>query len=211
MKIGIIQAASQRSKNPTLEQWAARAIPKGHEVINFGVFEHSGEPLTYIEAALRVSLLLESGAVDFIITGCSSGQGMMLACNSLPGVVCGYVENPADASLFGQINHGSAVSYPLGLSWGWAGEINFTETIRALFHAPFGQGYPPQEARRKQRDTEQRKRINRLCKKRLPDLLPLLEPDLVHAALYYDRVYSYILEHGTNRKLEEIIRKYRPE
>lgn len=68
MKIGIIQAASQRSKNPALEQCAARAIPEEHEVINFGVFEHSGEPLTYIEAALCVSLLLESGAVGFIIT-----------------------------------------------------------------------------------------------------------------------------------------------
>lgn len=68
MKIGIIQAASQRSKNPALEQCAARAIPEEHEVINLGVFEHSGEPLTCIEAALCVSLLLESGAVGFIIT-----------------------------------------------------------------------------------------------------------------------------------------------
>ena len=68
MKIGIIQAASQKSKNPMLEQYAAQAIPKEHEVINFGVFENSGEPLTYIEAALCVSLLLESGAVGFIIT-----------------------------------------------------------------------------------------------------------------------------------------------
>lgn len=210
MKIGIIQAASQKSKNPMLEQYAAQAIPKEHEVINFGVFENSGEPLTYIEAALCVSLLLESGAVDFIITGCSSGQGMMLACNSLPGVICGYVENPADASLFGQINNGNAISYPLGLNWGWAGEINFTETIRTLFRASFGQGYPPQEAQRKKRDAEQLKRINRLCKKRLTDVLPLLEPDLVHAALYYDSVYQYILEHGTNRELEKMVRKYRP-
>lgn len=45
----------------------------------------------------------------------------------------------------------------------------------------------------------------------MTDLLPLLEPDLVHAALYYDRVYSYILEHGTNPELEKLVRGYRPE
>ena len=209
MKIGIIQASSQKSKNPMLEQCAVQAIPREHEIINFGVFEDSGGPLTYIEAALCVSLLLESRAVDFIITGCSSGQGMMLACNSLPGVICGYIENPADALLFGQINNGNAVSYPLGLNWGWAGEINFTETIRALFSAPFGQGYPPQDAQRKRRDTERLKRINLLCKKRLAGVLPLLDEDLVYTALHYDIVCQYILEHGTDQELEEIICKYR--
>lgn len=209
MKIGIIQATSQKSKNPLLMQCAAQAIPKDHEIINFGVLEDGKENLTYIETALCVSLLLESRAVDFVITGCSSGQGMMLACNSLPGVVCGYVQNPADALLFGQINNGNAISYPLGLNWGWAGEINFTETLRALFSAPFGQGYPPQDAQRKQRDTAQLKRVNRLCKKRLADVLPLLDEELIHAALHHDAVCQYILKYGTDRELEEIIRKYR--
>ena len=48
---------------------------------------------------------------------------MMLACNSLPNVICGYAENPQDAFLFGRINDGNAVSIPLGLNFGWAGEI----------------------------------------------------------------------------------------
>lgn len=34
-----------------------------------------------------------------MVTGCSSGQGMMLACNSLPGVLCGYVGSPSDAKV----------------------------------------------------------------------------------------------------------------
>lgn len=32
--------------------------------------------------------------VDFVVTGCSSGQGMMLACNSMPGILCGYTPTP---------------------------------------------------------------------------------------------------------------------
>jgi len=120
MKIGIIQASSQKSKNTVLYQCVKKAIEgQNHEVINFGLSEHCESRLSYIEIALCISMLLESKAVDFIVTGCSSGQGMMLACNSLPGVVCGYVENVSDAFLFGRINSGNAVSYPLWLNWGW--------------------------------------------------------------------------------------------
>ena len=49
-----------------------------------------------------ISMLLSSKSIDFVVTGCSSGQGMMIACNSLPDVICGYVENPQDAFLFGR-------------------------------------------------------------------------------------------------------------
>lgn len=209
MRIDIIQASSQKSKNMIIEKCAVQVISKEHEIINFGVFEQGTEQLSYVETALCVSMLLESKAVDFVITGCSSGQGMMLACNSLPGVICGYVESPADAFLFGQINNGNAISYPLGLNWGWAGEINFKETIRALFSAPFGAGYPIQEARRKKRDTERLKQINRLCKKRLVDILPLLDGDFVRAVLSYDIVCQYILENGTDEELLGVIRRYR--
>lgn len=52
--------------------------------------------MSYIETALCISLLLESKCADFIVTGCSSGQGMTLACNSLPGVLCGYPKKDAE-------------------------------------------------------------------------------------------------------------------
>lgn len=84
------------------------------EVINFGVFPEEDVIYSYIEIALMISLLLESGAIDFAVTGRSSGQGMMLACNSLPGILCGYVANPTDAFLFGRINDGNAVPFLLG-------------------------------------------------------------------------------------------------
>ena len=70
-----------------MDKCALQAISKEHEIINFGIFEQGTKQLSYVEISLCVSLLLESKAVDFIITGCSSGQGMMFACNSLPGVI----------------------------------------------------------------------------------------------------------------------------
>ena len=78
---------------------------------------------------------------------------MMLACNSLPNVICGYAENPQDAFLFGRINDGNAVSIPLGLNFGWAGGINLQCAIEKLFAGAFGIGYPPEDAERKIQDT----------------------------------------------------------
>ena len=111
MKIAVIQASSQKDKNTLLFRCVQSAVAgKGWEAVNFGVFAEEEDSYSYIETALNISMLLESCAVDFAVTGCSSGQGMMLACNSLPGILCGYVENPSDAYLFGRINDGNAIS-----------------------------------------------------------------------------------------------------
>ena len=155
MRIGIIQASSQRDKNDILYRCVQEAVKRcgrGDQTVNYGVFGNESASFSYIEAAVNISLLLSSGTVDFIVTGCSSGQGMMLACNSLPSVICGYVQNPQDAFLFGRINGGNAVSLPLGLNFGWLGEINLQCTLDKLFDGEFGCGYPPEDAVRKRRD-----------------------------------------------------------
>ena len=89
MKIGVIQASSQASKNKLIAD-TVKKYASGADVINFGCTEDEEYRYNYIEVSVLIGLLLSSGAVDFIVTGCSSGQGMMLACNSLPGVLCGY-------------------------------------------------------------------------------------------------------------------------
>ena len=209
MKIGIIQASSQKGKNSIIEKCVVEAVPKEYEVINFGVFDNDKVNISYIQIAICIGLLLESKAVDFIITGCSSGQGIMLACNSLPGVICGYVENVTDAYLFGRINNGNAISYTLGMNWGWTGEINFRETVKALFCEPLGNGFPPEDAERKKKDSQQLKDMNKLCKKSMLEILPLLDRENLQTALNYRNVYQYILENGNNIELMEKIKKYR--
>ena len=64
-----------------------------------------------------------------MVTGCSSGQGMMLACNNMSGVLCRYVPTPKDAYLFAQINNGNAISLPRGEEYTWNGEKNLEQTI----------------------------------------------------------------------------------
>lgn len=210
MKIGMIQASSQSDKNSILKNSVNMAVRgKEHEVINFGVFGEEKRTYSYVKIALCISLLIESKAVDFVVTGCSSGQGMMLACNSLPGILCGYIENPSDAYLFGRINDGNVVSYPLGLNFGWAGEINLQSTMNALFEEPFGIGYPVEDADRKKEDTKLIKHINSLSKKSLIDVLPELDKEFVRAALSYDCVYSYIMEHGKDINLKRMMESMR--
>lgn len=206
MKIGIIQASSQKEKNSIIEQCVIESVDTTiNEVINFGVFEEEDFQCSYIETAFAISVLLESKAVDFIITGCSSGQGMMLACNSLPGVLCGYVENPADAYLFGRINNGNAISYPLGLNFGWSGEINLKSTIQALFSEPFGNGYPKEDAERKIKDTIKLKELNHLTKKSLIEIIPFIDQNLLLALKRRKNVYHYILEYGRNEELVKLL------
>jgi len=45
------------------------------------------------------SILLNSKAVDFVVTGCGTGQGALMSLNIHPGVTCGYCIDPADAFL----------------------------------------------------------------------------------------------------------------
>ena len=212
MKIGIITGHTQKDKNKILEDCLTKLCKNTiDEIINFGIYEDAQDQLSYIEAALCVSLLLESEAIDFIITGCSSGQGMMLACNSFPSVLCGYVQHASDAYLFGRINHGNAISYPLGFQWGWAAEVNLKHTLQALLEEPMGIGYPKEEAMRKQHDSKQLKQIHSLSKKSLVELIPQLDQTIVHHALTYQPVYQYILQHSSHQDIIALIHQYHEE
>lgn len=195
MKIGVIQASSQAEKKQllfeTVEKYAANA-----EIINFGCTENEQDRFSYVEIAVLAGLLLASGAVDFIVTGCSSGQGMMLACNSFPGVLCGYAPSPMDAYLFVQINNGNAVSLPLGENYTWSGYENFENTIARLFSEPFGQGFPKEEASRKIRDTLLLKSIRRNSQVSAVELLDSLDKPFVEHLMHKEDVIRYILEHG---------------
>ena len=210
MKIGVIQATSQAKKNKLLYHCTANSVEKlGHEVINFGCYEDESCSFSYIEIAVMISMLLSSKSIDFVVTGCSSGQGMMIACNSLPDVICGYVENPQDAFLFGRINDGNSVSVPLGLNFGWAGEINLQCTLEKLFEDEFGIGYPPEDADRKKQDTLLLKEINALTKRNAIDVFKQLDKTLIQKVLKKHNVVEYILEHGRKKEVLEFIRSKR--
>ena len=210
MKIGVIQASSQKEKNNIIFESVTKTVkPLGHEVVNFGVFDDSSQQYSYIEVAICVSLLLSSRSVDFVVTGCSSGQGMMLACNSLPGVLCGYTPTPQDAFLFGRINNGNAISLPLGLNWGWLGEINLRCTLSELFNGPFGEGYPVHDADRKRRDTKLLKQMNETVKKTWVDIIDDIDRELLKKALSNRIVYDYIMLNSDIEEIKNMMRTHR--
>lgn len=210
MKIAILQASSQKDKNQLLVECVQKAVaPKEYEVINFGIFPEEEVTFSYVQTAFCISLLLGSGVVDFIVTGCSSGQGMMLACNSFPDVLCGYIDNPSDAYLFGRINNGNAISYPLGLNFGWAAEINMQSTFDKLFEEPFGIGYPKEDAARKKKDAALLKEINTLSKRSMIEILPELDAEFVQASLRRHSVFDFIMENSLNEELKAMLEKYR--
>ena len=206
MRIGIIQASSQADKNEMIFH-AVRRYAAGSEAVNFGCRAGDREQYSYVEISLLAGMLLAGGAVDFVVTGCSSGQGMMLACNSFPGVLCGYIPTPADAYLFAQINNGNAVSLPLGEEYTWAGRDNLERTIQKLFSEPFGQGYPKTEASRKLRDMVLLKELRAKSQTDVIGFLNSLDRELLKRVMSKRDVMEYILANGADTAVADWIRK----
>lgn len=144
MKIALINENSQASKNELIFSTLSKvANDYDHIVVNYGMYnENDSHTLTYVQVGLLTALLLNTGAADFVVTGCGTGEGAMLACNSFPGVLCGYVKDPADAYMFRQINDGNAISMPFAKGFGWGAELNLEYVFDKLLCTEGGNGYP---------------------------------------------------------------------
>lgn len=153
MKIALINENSQASKNAQIYEVLKNEADKaGHTVFNYGMYSAEDDvQLTYVKNGLLASILLSTKAVDFVVTGCGTGQGAMLACNSFPNVLCGHITDGLDAYLFGQVNDGNCIAIPFAQSFGWGAEVNLQYLFEKLFSEPFGGGYP-----RERREPEQR-------------------------------------------------------
>lgn len=88
------------------------------------MFNEKDDPLTYVQNGILAAILLNSKTADYVVTGCGTGEGAMLACNAFPGVLCGHIEDPLDAYIFAQINDGNAISLPFAKGFGWGGDLN---------------------------------------------------------------------------------------
>lgn len=200
MKIAVIQETTQMSKNKALFKATESAADEADEVINFGVFQ--GDPmLSYVQVSILVGLLLNSQAVDYVVTGCSSGNGMDIACNSLPNVTCGYLPTPSDAFLFCRINHGNCASVPLGLNYGWSGELNLKYTLEKLFDGPMNVGYPQDLADRKQKDALMQQKIKQIAQTNMVDILKKLPTEFLKGVYMKKDVLEYIFKNGQNSQL----------
>jgi ribose 5-phosphate isomerase RpiB len=148
MKIALIIENSQAAKNAIIhDALTTVAEPLGHQLFNYGMYSaEDSASLTYVMNGLLAGILLNSGAADFVVTGCGTGTGSMLACNAMPGVFCGLIIDPTDAFLFSQINDGNAIAMPYAKGFGWAAELNLQDCYRKIFESEGGAGYPKERA-----------------------------------------------------------------
>ncbi len=185
MKIALIMENSQASKNGVvLDKLQSVAEPLGHSVYNVGMSDENDHHLTYIHLGILASLLINSKAVDFIVSGCGTGQGAMMSLNLHPNVVCGYCLDPSDAFLFNQINNGNALALAFAKGFGWGAELNVQYIFEKAFTGETGQGYPLERAEPQQRNAKILGEVKRaVSKSNYLDTLRSMDQELVKAAI----------------------------
>ncbi|MBQ7916462.1 MAG: RpiB/LacA/LacB family sugar-phosphate isomerase [Firmicutes bacterium] len=185
MKIALIMENSQAAKNELVVTALKKVVePMGHEVFNYGMYgAEDPAPLTYVQNGILAAILLNSGAADFVITGCGTGEGAMLACNSFPKVLCGHVQSPLDAYLFSQVNDGNCVALPFAENFGWGGELKLEYIFEKLFCAPGGGGYPKERVIPEQRNKKILDAVKEVTHVDLVTILKNLDQDLAKGAI----------------------------
>ncbi len=185
MKIALINENSQAAKNELICNTLKAVVePMGHEVVNYGMYSaEDANQLTYVQIGILTAVLINSGAADFVITGCGTGEGAMLACNSFPQVLCGHVESPLDAYLFSQVNDGNAIALPFAENFGWGGELNLQYIFEKLFCTPGGGGYPKERVVPEQRNKKILDEVKKVTHRDLVSILKDLDPELAKGAL----------------------------
>ena len=181
MKIALINENSQAAKNSIIEETLKKVVePMGHEVLNFGMYSAEDKnQLTYVQIGLLTAILINSGAVDLVITGCGTGEGAMLACNSFPGVLCGHVVDPTDAYQFTQVNNGNAIAMPFAKGWGWGCELNLQYVFEKLFVEEWGGGYPKERAVPEQRNAKILNEVKKVTHKDIMTILKEIDQDFL--------------------------------
>ena len=189
----MINEFSQSAKNDTIISCLKEVVePMGHSVYNTGMSSEDaplqiGEPgyLTYLNIGVQAALLLNSGAVDFVVTGCGTGQGALMACNMMPGVVCGYCIEPSDAYLFLQINNGNALALPYAKGFGWGADVNLKNIFTIAFGSPKGMGYPNEPGRKESQNRNAAKlvEVKAAIAKPLIEGLKAMDQDVVKKSL----------------------------
>ena len=210
MKIALINENSQAAKNEVICNALKKVVePMGHEVRNYGMYTADDAcQLTYVQVGILAAVLLNSGAADYVITGCGTGEGAMLACNSFPGVICGHVEDPLDAYTFAQINDGNAIAIPFAKGYGWGGDLNLEYIFEKLFCEESGQGYPKERAVPEQRNKKILDGVKKVTYRSLTDILPELDQELVKGALSGEHFQEYFFADCKCDEIAEAVRKF---
>lgn len=208
MKVALIIENSQAAKSEIVhEALTSVAVPMGHEVFHYGMYTADDDAqLTYVMNGLLAGILLNAKAADFVITGCGTGMGSMLACNAMPGVFCGLVIDPTDAFLFSQINDGNCMSMPYAKGFGWAAELNLQDCYRKIFENEGGAGYPKERAEIMRKNRGILKDVKEAACNDMLTVLKTVDQDLLRSAIAGERFAEYFYPNSQDEAISAYLR-----
>ena len=206
MKIALINENSQASKNKIIyDALKPIADKKGFEVYNYGMENAEENNLTYVQAGLLAGILINSKAADFIVTGCGTGEGAMLALNSFPNMLCGHIVDPTDAYLFSQINAGNAISIGYAKGFGWGSELTLEYTFEKLFESEFGGGYPKERVIPEQANKKILDEVKKITHKDMLTILKEIDQEFLKQTINRDQFKKYFFDNAEEGEIKEYI------
>ena len=206
MKIALMNEFSQAAKNASvLNELNTVATQQDHTVFNVGMSDDNDHRLTYIHLGIIAGLLLNSKAVDFVVSGCGTGQGALMSLNAHPGVTCGYCVDPADAFLFAQINNGNALALPFAKGFGWGAEINIRYIFEKAFTGEKGQGYPPERKDSQVANAGILGQVKAAMAKDYLTGLKALDPELVKTAVGGERFQQCFFDNCQDAEIKAFV------
>ena len=180
---------------------------KGYQVINFGMYsDEDKNSLTYVQVGILAAILLNSQVVDYVVTGCGTGEGAMLALNSFPNVICGHIVDSSDAYMFSQINDGNAIALPFAKGFGWGAELNLKYIFEKLFEEESGKGYPKERAIPEQKNKKILDEVKKVTYKNMIEILKELDKDLLKGAISGDKFKEYFFENSKDKEISDFLR-----
>ncbi len=192
MRIALINEVSSRDKNPLV---LAALQETGNEIFNVGCTAEEGS-LTYIQTGLMAGMALNSGAADFVVGGCGTGQGFLMSAMQYPGVFCGLIQDSLDAWLFSQINGGNCISLALNKGFGWAGDINLDYIFEKLFLDPPGRGYPLHRAESQQASRKLLEEISKTTHGSFDEIMKNIDAATLEAVMNHKPFKEFIDSYG---------------
>ncbi len=208
MRIALINENSQAVKNELIYNTLDKVAKKfGHIVDNYGMLNSEDKPLTYVQNGLLAAILINSGAADFVVTGCGTGEGAMLALNSFPHVLCGHIVDPADAFMFGQINDGNAIALPFAKGFGWGAEVNLEYIFERLFQTPFGGGYPKERVVPEQRNKKILDSVKEITHTPITEIIKKIDRDFLLETIDRDTFKKYFFENAKDQEIISLIKE----
>ena len=162
-------------------------------------------PLTYVQNGILAAILLNSGAADFVVTGCGTGAGAMLALNAFPGVVCGHAQDPVDAFTFAQINAGNALAMPFAKGFGLGGRTEPRIYLRQTVQPRNGPGLPKERAEIMAKNRNILNDVKKVTHTDMLTILKNLDQDLLKGAIAGPKFKEYFYANCTNDEIKAAV------